>query len=146
MPEFRSGARRACLRSKKADNVKAADPFGSPAVPPPQGRARRRGGAVAGSGRGNKAAAKGRGRSASKHRGKGLEAIDLKTYLPCNNLPEPFAGEAVIGTAQKDLCLSKAAARAANLRMAGDFADKFAVAEDDATASPVPERVWIHCP
>ena len=77
---------------------------------------------------------------------RGLKAIDLKTDLPCNNLPEPVAGEAVIGTAQKDLCLSKAAARAANLRMAGDFADKFAVAEDDATASPVPERVWILCP
>jgi len=45
MPELRSGARRACLRSKKVD--KAADPVGSPAVPPPQGRARRRGGAVA---------------------------------------------------------------------------------------------------
>ena len=38
-------------------------PVGSPAVLPPQGIARRRGGAVAGSGRGNKAAVKGRGRS-----------------------------------------------------------------------------------
>ncbi|CAD6207000.1 unnamed protein product [Miscanthus lutarioriparius] len=127
MPELRSGARRACLRSKKSDNVKAADPVGSPAVPPPQGRTRRRGGAVAGSGRGNKAAAKGRGR-----------LICLATTSL--NL---VAGEAVIGIAQKDLCLSKAAARAANLRMAGDFADKFAVAEDDATASPVPERVQV---
>ena len=102
MPEFRSGARRACLRSKKVD--KAADPVGSPAVPPPQGRARRRGGAVAGSGRGNKAAAKGRGRSASKHRGKGLEAIDLQTDLPF--LEPVVAGEAVIGTTHKNLCLT----------------------------------------
>jgi hypothetical protein len=96
---------------------------------------------VPGSGRGNKAAAKGRGRSASKHRGKGLEAIDLQIHLPYNNLPEPVvAGEAVICTAHKDLCLGKAADRAAILRMVGDM-DKFAVAEDDATTSPVPERV-----
>ena len=112
-------------------------------MPPPQGIARRRGGAVAGSGRGNKAAAKGRGRSASKHRGKGLEAIDLQTDLPCNSLPEPVvSSEAVIGTTHKDLCLSKAADRAASLRMVGDT-DKFAVPEDDATTSPVPERVWL---
>ncbi|OQU90848.1 hypothetical protein SORBI_3001G060100 [Sorghum bicolor] len=141
MPQLRSGARRACLRSKKVD--KAADPVGSPAVLPPQGRARRRGGVVPGSGRGNKAAAKGRGRSASKHRGKGLEAIDLQIHLPYNNLPEPVvAGEAVICTAHKDLCLGKAADRAAILRMVGDM-DKFAVAEDDATTSPVPERVQV---
>ena len=40
-------------------------PVGSPAVSPPQGIARKRGGAVAGSGRGNTTAVKGRGRSAA---------------------------------------------------------------------------------
>ena len=105
--------------------------------------ARRRGGAVAGSGRGNKPAAKGRGRSASKHTGKGLETIDLQTDLPCNSLLEPVvSSEAVIGTTHKDLCLSKAADRAASLRMVGDT-DKFGVPDDDATTSPVPERVWL---
>jgi len=69
--------------------------------------ARRRGCAVAGSGRGNKPVAKGRGRSASKHTGKGLETIDLQTDLPCNSLLEPVvAGEAVIGTTHKNLCLT----------------------------------------
>ena len=105
--------------------------------------ARRGGGAVAGSGKGNKTTVKGRGRSASKHIGKGLEAIDLQTDLPCNSLLEPVvSSEAVIGTTHKDLCLSKAADRAASLRMVGDT-DKFAVPEDDATTSPVPERVWL---
>ena len=138
MPELRSGARRG-LKSNKVDNVQAADPVGSPAVPTPRGRLRRFGGAAAG--RVNKVAAKGRGRSASKHRGKRFKAIDLQTDLPCKNLPEAVAGEAVIVRAQEDLCLSKAADRGPSLRMDGDSGDKFAVAEDDATATPVPERV-----
>lgn len=138
MPELRSGARRG-LRSNKVDNIQAADPVGSPAVPAPRGRAARRGGAAAG--RVNKAAAKGRGRSSPEHRGKRLKAIDLQTDLRCKNLPEAVAVEAVIGTAQEGLCLSKVADRAASLRMDGDSADKFAAAEDDATATPVPERV-----
>ena len=118
-------------------------PVESPAVPPPQGIARRRGGAVAGSGRGNKTVVKGRGRSASKHIGKGLEAIDLQTNLPCNSLPEPVvASEVLIGTAHKDLCLSKATDLATSLRMVGDT-DKIGVPDDDATTSPVPERVWL---
>ena len=67
----------------------------------------------------------------------------MRTDLPCNNLLEPVvAGEAVIGTAHKDLCLSKAADRAASLRMVGDT-DKIGVPDDDATTSPVPERVWL---
>lgn len=74
---------------------------------------------------------------------RGSRCVDLQTDLPCNSLPEAVAGDAVIGTAQKDLCLSKAADCAASLRMAGDSADKFAVAEDDSTttATAVPERV-----
>ncbi|PAN44587.1 hypothetical protein PAHAL_9G055900 [Panicum hallii] len=140
MPELRSGARRG-LRSNKVGNVQAADPVGSPAVPTPRGRVGRFEGAAAG--KVNKVAAKGRGRSASKHRGNRLKAIDLQTDLPCKNLPEAVAGEAVIGTAQEDLCLSKAADRAASLRMDGDSADKFAVAEDDTTTTPVPERVQV---
>ena len=141
MPELRSGARRG-LRSNNVDNVQAADPIGSPAVPTPRGRLGRLGrfGAAA-AGRVNKVAAKGRGRSASKHRGKRFKVIDLQTDLPCKNLPEAVAGEAVIVRAQEDLCLSKAADRGPSLRMDGDSGDKFAVAEDDATATPVPERV-----
>ncbi|CAN6281036.1 unnamed protein product [Urochloa humidicola] len=106
MPELRTGARRG-LRSNKVDNIQAADPVGSPAVPTPRGRAGRRGGAAAGIV--NKTAAKGRGRPASKHKGKRLKAIDLQTALPCKNLPEAVGGVAVISTAQEDLCLSKAA-------------------------------------
>lgn len=94
-------------------------------------------------GRGNKAAAKGRGRSALKHRGKGIKVIDLQTDLPCKNHPEAIVGEVVIGTAQEDLCLSKAANKAASLRMHGDSADKLAVDEDDTTSTPVPERVRL---
>jgi len=116
MPELRSGARRG-LRSNNVDNVQAADPIGSPAVPTPRGRLGRFGAAAAG--RVN------------------------KTDLPCKNLPEAVAGEAVIVRAQEDLCLSKAADRGPSLRMDGDSGDKFAVAEDDATATPVPERVQV---
>jgi hypothetical protein len=142
MPELRSGARRG-LRSNKVDNVQAADPVGSPAVPTARGRAARRGGAAAG--RVNKAAIKGIGRSSPEHRGKRLKAIDidLQTDLRGKNLPEAVAVEAVICRAQEDHCLRKAVDRAARLRMDGDSADKFAAAEDDATTTPVPERVRL---
>jgi hypothetical protein len=140
MPELRSGVRRARLRSSRLEDVQAADQVATPVLPAPRGRGGRRGGGGA-AGRGNKkAAAAGRGRPAPKARGKRVEAIDLIDQ-PFEDIPEAIVGEAVAGTAQQDLGLNKVADRAANFKMEGASGDRLAVAEDEATTTPVPERV-----
>ncbi|KAF7061414.1 hypothetical protein CFC21_068109 [Triticum aestivum] len=142
MPELRSGVRRACLRSSRLEDVQAADQVAAPVLPAPRGRGGRRGGGGA-AGRGNKkAAAAGRGRPAPKARGKRVEAIDL-TDQPFEDIPEAIVGEAVAATAQQDLGLNKVADRAANFKMEGASGDRLAAAEDEATTTPVPERVQV---
>ncbi|VAI37856.1 unnamed protein product [Triticum turgidum subsp. durum] len=142
MPELRSGVRRARLRSSRLEDVQAADQVATPVLPAPRGRGGRRGGGAA-AGRGNKkAAAAGRGRPAPKARGKRVEAIDL-TDQPFEDIPEAIVGEAVAVTAQQDLALNKVADRAANFKMEGASGDRLAAAEDEATTTPVPERVQV---
>jgi len=142
MPELRSGVRRARLRSSKLEDVQAAEQVAAPVLPAPRGRGGRRGGRAAG--RGNKkAAVAGRGRPASKARGKGIEVVDFQTDEPLQDLPEAVAGEAVAGTAQQDLALIKVADRVAKFNMEGASGDRLAAAEDEATTTPVPERVQV---
>ena len=138
MPELRSGVRRSRLRSGKVDEVQAADRVVTPVLPAPRGRVGRRAGAPA-AGRGNKKApAAGRGRPAAKARGKGIKAIDLEPDQPAQDLPEPISSEAVAARAKQLV-----AAAAANLKMEGASGDRLAAAEDEATTTPVPERVWL---
>lgn len=146
MPELRSGARQARLKSKKLDDI----------PPPPQpidqaenwvlpttNRTGRRGGA--GRGRGSNAAAVAKGPSATPlrptvgGRGRGITLIDLDPDQPCEILARaavPVAqgfiwNQAAEGIADKDLAMD------------GGSAEKLMGAEDDGSAAPVPERVCL---
>lgn len=139
MPELHSGAR----RSKRLGDLQPAP---QPAYQeenwlpqPPQNRTRRRGG---GRGRGNAATvAKGPStatpaRPAAAGRGRGIRLIDLDPEPPCKVVPQavaPGAGEPafnkVEGAADKDIAMD------------GGSADKILGAEEEASTTPVPERV-----
>uniref|UniRef100_A0ACD5WB88 Uncharacterized protein n=1 Tax=Avena sativa TaxID=4498 RepID=A0ACD5WB88_AVESA len=140
MPELRSGVRRARLRSGKVDDVQAAERVAAPVLPAPRGRGGRRGGGAAG--RGNKKApAAGRGRPAAKARGKGVEPVDLETDQPSQDLQAIAAEVVAAARAKQDLGLKKVADAAA--KMEGASGDRLAAAEDEATTTPVPERVQV---
>jgi hypothetical protein len=92
--------------------------------------------------RGNrKAPAAGRGRAAPKARGKGIQAIDLKTDEPDPEIREAITRE--LAARAKDRALNKVADAAANFGMEGASGDRLAAAEDEATTTPVPERVCL---
>jgi hypothetical protein len=65
----------------------------------------------------------------------------LETDQPSQDLPEAVAVDAAVARARQDLALNKVAEAAANLKMEGASGDRLAAAEDEATTTPVPERV-----
>ncbi|KAI3474582.1 hypothetical protein Pfo_029584 [Paulownia fortunei] len=138
MPELRSGAR----RSKRLGDLQPAP---QPAnqeenfIAPAQNRTRRRG-----RGRGNAAAvAKGPSaatptRPTAAGRGRGIRLIDLDPEPPCEVLPQAVgvgAGEPafnrVEGVADKEIAMD------------GGSADKVMGVEEEASTTPVPERVQV---
>lgn len=151
MPELRSGARQARLKSKKLDDI---PPLPQPidqaeiCVLPPTNRTGRRGGA--GRGRGSNAAAVAKGPSATPvrptvgGRGRGVGLIDLDPFQPCEILPGAAVGGTAVPGAQ-GFILNQAAEGIADkdLVMDGGSAEKLIGAEDDAGTAPVPERVQV---
>lgn len=147
MPELRSGARQARLKSKKLDDIPpASQPFEQAEnwLPTPNRTGRRTG---AGRGRGANAATVAKGPAATPvrptvaGRGKGIRVIDLDPDQPCEALPGAAAGGI------QDFFLNQAAEVAADkdLVMEGGSAEKLVGAEDEPTTTPVPERVTFPC-
>lgn len=137
MPELRSGARQARLRSKRLDDPQpSAQPFdqAEDLVPPAHNRGRR-----GGRGRAANAAGVGRGaatRQAGAGRGRGTRLTDLNPELPRVGLPGPVIGvpeepdlNRVEGVGDRDLV------------MEGRSAEKLIGVEEDPSTAPVPERV-----
>ncbi|ONK65042.1 uncharacterized protein A4U43_C07F32880 [Asparagus officinalis] len=152
MPELRSGARQARLRSKKLEETPTQQQQPPPleqaenCVPPAaNNRTGRRG-----RGRGSKAAAVAKGPAANqtrpgRGRGRGaIKLIDLDLDQPCEVLPgaAAAAGGAVAGGAQDLLNQAGEGAAGKEVAMDGGSADKL-LGEDDANAAPVPERVQV---
>ncbi|RYR54006.1 hypothetical protein Ahy_A06g029262 [Arachis hypogaea] len=142
MPELRSGAR----RSKRLGDLQPGPlpvDQGENWVQPAQNRTRRRVGG--GRGRGGNATAVGKGpspavptRRTAAGRGRGARLIDLDPE-PCEALPEPVglrAPEPVYN--QVEVVANN------NIVMEGGSADKVAGgAEEEASTTPVPERVQV---
>ncbi|PIA59913.1 hypothetical protein AQUCO_00400643v1 [Aquilegia coerulea] len=138
MPELRSGARQARLRSKKVNDIQPStqnlDQTENVVLPTPNRTGRR------GRGRGN-ATAVGRGpstRAVAAGRGRGNRLVELEPQIPREVLPEALAGGAegpnlnraeVVG--DKDLV------------MEGRSPEKLVGVEEDASSTPVPERVQV---
>ncbi|KAL6997463.1 hypothetical protein U1Q18_007590 [Sarracenia purpurea var. burkii] len=142
MPELRSGAR----RSKRLGDLQPApQPVDQVEnlLLPAQNRTRRRVGGGRGRG-GNATAAKGPSvatpvRPSTAGRGRGIRLIDLDPEAPREALPEPVAigvGEPVgiraEGVVDRDIAME-----------GGGSADKMVGVEEEASATPVPERVQI---
>lgn len=139
MPELRSGAR----RSKRLDNLQPSPlPFEQPedCVLPAQTRTRRRGGGGGGRGRGSNASAVGKGRTPATRatgagRGRGIRIIDLDPE-PCEAIPEVAAlGAAEPAFNQVEVVGEK------DIAMEGGSADKAMGVEEEASTTPVPDRV-----
>lgn len=144
MPELRSGPRQGRLKSRNLDDIPtSSQPFEEAAdcTPPAENRSGRRVGA--GRGRGNGAAvARGRsiaqGRPAAGGRGRGVRVIDLD--------PEPckVQNQTLVGGAQ-DPALNQAVGCPVDKAavMEGGSVEKVVGAEEEATTSPIPDRVWF---
>lgn len=144
MPELRSGAR----RSKRLGDLQPGPlpvDQGENWAQPAQNRTRRR---VGGRGRGGNATAVGKAsspavptRRTAAGRGRGARLIDLDPE-PCEVLPEPVA----LGAPEPIYNPIEVVANN-NIVMEGGSADKVAAgAEEEATTTPVPERVYLpHC-
>ncbi|PKI34075.1 hypothetical protein CRG98_045532, partial [Punica granatum] len=140
MPELRSGAR----RSKRLDNLQPTQPFEQPedCALPAQTRTRRRGGGGGGRGRGSNAAAVGKGRTPATKatgagRGRGIRIIDLDPE-PCEVIPEAAAlGAADPAFNQVEVVGEK------DIAMEGGSADKAMGVEEEASTTPVPDRVQV---
>lgn len=119
MPELRSGARQARLKSKKLEDLPNPNNQVENLILPAPNRGGRRG-----AGRGNKAAAAPRKatRARGGGRGRGVAVIDLDPDQPCEVLP---------GAGNKKLAMD------------GESADKLVAAEEEPSTAPVPERVCI---
>ncbi|XP_065623989.1 casein kinase 1-like protein HD16 [Quercus suber] len=140
MPELRSGAR----RSKRVDDLyPAPQPIdqGDNWLLPAQNRTRRR---AAGRGRagGNAALAKGPSpavltRPTAAARGRGIRLIDLDPE-PCEVLPEAVA----LGAAEP-LYNQVEVVADIDIGMEGGSADKVMGVEEEASTTPVPERVKV---
>ncbi|KAJ8570510.1 hypothetical protein K7X08_037482 [Anisodus acutangulus] len=147
MPELRSGAR----RSKRLGDLQPAPQ--QPVVgqeenlvlPPTQNRTRRRGGG-GGRGRGGNATAIGkgpsgtRGRPSGAGRGRGIRLIDLDPEPPCEVLPQAAPIEVaepafnrIDGAADKKIAMDGG----------GGSADKVMAVEEEASTTPVPDRVQV---
>lgn len=145
MPELRSGARQARLKSKRLDDIPAA--LAAPLdqaenqVPPVAAattRNARRVGAGRGRGRANAGAVGARGTAArggggvaaAAGRGRGVRLIDLDPE-------QPVAGAGGLGLNQA------AAAAGKDLGMEGGSGDKMIGADDESASTPVPDRVQV---
>jgi len=143
MPELRSGAR----RSKRLGDLQPGPlpvEQGENWAQPAQNRTRRRVGG--GRGRGGNATAVGKGpspavptRRTAAGRGRGARLIDLDPE-PCEVLPEPVA----LGAPEPVYNHVEVVANN-NIAMEGGSADKVAVAEEEPSTTPVPERVYPSC-
>ncbi|KAG2686337.1 hypothetical protein I3760_09G001500 [Carya illinoinensis] len=142
MPELRSGAR----RSKRVDDLyPTPQPIdqGDNWLQPAQNRTRRRGGGGRGRGGGNATAlAKGPSqavptRPTAAGRGRGIRLIDLDPE-PCEVLPEAVA----LGAAEP-LYNQVEVVADIGIGMEGGSADKVNGAEEEASATPVPEKVKV---
>ena len=140
MPELRSGAR----RSKRVDDLyPAPQPIdhGDNWLLPAQNRTRRRA-AGRGRGGGNAALAKGPSpavptRPTAAARGRGIRLIDLDPE-PCEVLPEAVA----LGAAEP-LYNQVEVVADIDIGMEGGSADKVMGVEEEASTTPVPERVCL---
>ena len=139
MPELRSGARRSKRLGDLQPSPLPADQ-GENWVQPAQNRTRRRVGG--GRGRGGNATAVGKGpspavptRRTAAGRGRGARLIDLDPE-PCEVLPEPVA----LGAPEPIYNHVEVVANN-NIVMEGGSADKVVGAEEEASTTPVPERV-----
>ncbi|KAK9128442.1 hypothetical protein Syun_017239 [Stephania yunnanensis] len=145
MPELRSGARQTRLRSKRLDDLQpSTQPFDQQEnfALPARNKAGRR--AAGGRGRGcsfpavAKASATARRRPSAAGRGRGVRILKLDPELPLKVHPEVVGGGAQVpafnpvqGLGNKDMVL------------VGGSADKMIVVEDEATTTPVPDRVQV---
>lgn len=144
MPELRSGTRQARLRSKRLDDLQPSpQPIDQAEnwVLPNQNRAGRRVGT--GRGRGSNAAAVAKGplatpaRQGAAGRGRGVRLIDLDLEQPCEVIPE-----AAVGGAEDPGLIRVERVADKNLVMeGGGSAEKLIGADEEAGATPVPERV-----
>lgn len=133
MPELRSGAR----RSKRLDNLQLSTQENDQAgINPtqPQTRTKRRGGGAGGRGRGANAGPS--TRHAGAGRGRGARLIDLDPEPPYGVTPAVPAFPIV----ESVLNRGEGMADKANPAM-GASAEKIVGGEEDASATPVPERV-----
>lgn len=143
MPQLRSGARRSKRLGELQPASQPADQ-GENLLVPTQNRPRRRAGG--GRGRGANAAAVAKGPSAAiparptgAGRGRGVRLIDLDPETPCEVLPEAIA----VGVGEPVLNRVEAVADK-DIAMEGGSGDKIMGVEEDASATPVPERVSSH--
>lgn len=139
MPELRSSTRQARLRSKKRDDPQPGELPVKPASPAPPRAGRR---APTRAARGRKVAAVKRAPPAPKPKRKGVEIVNLEADPACEDPPKAVAG--VAGAAKK-LAVNKVPEVGVNkgLRMEGESAEKIVGADDDSTATPVPEGVLL---
>ncbi|KAJ9695657.1 hypothetical protein PVL29_010906 [Vitis rotundifolia] len=142
MPELRSGPR----RSKRLDDLQPSPQAGDQAenwLLPAQNRPRRRVGG--GRGRGCNATPLAKGpsaaiatRPAAAGRGRGIRLIDLDPEPPCEVHPEAGA----LGVAEPAFNRVDAVADK-EIAMEGGSAEKIIGAEEEASTTPVPERVQV---
>ena len=139
MPELRSGARRSKRLGDLQPGPQPVDQ-GENWAEPAQNRTRRRVGG--GRGRGGNATGLGKGsspavptRRTAAGRGRGARLIDLDPQ-PCDLLPEPVALRA-----QEPVYNNVEVVANNNIAMEGGSGDKGVAAEEDASTTPVPERV-----
>lgn len=142
MPELRSSTRQARLRSKQLEDPQPAEPPVKPGLPAPPRAGKR---APTRAARGRKAAVGTRVPPAPKPRRKGVEVVDLEATPACEDPPKAVAGLGVVAAAAKKLASKKVAGIGVNKipRMDGESAEKIVGAEDESTATPVPERVQV---
>jgi hypothetical protein len=141
MPELRSSTRQARLRSKKPEDPQPGEQPVKPASPAPQRAGKR---APTRAARGRKVAAGRRAPPAPKPKRNGVEIVDLEADPACEDPLKAVAGLEVAGAA-KNLALNKVAEVGINkgLKMEGESGEKIVGAEDELTATPVPERVLL---
>ena len=143
MPQLRSGAR----RSKRLGDLQPAPQPVEQAenfLLPTQNRTRRRAGA--GRGRGSNAAVVTNGpevaipgRQTYAGGGRGVRLIDLDPEPPCEGLPQPN----VVGTAGEHIFNRVEGGAEKDIAMEGASGDKVLGVEEDTSAAPVPERVYL---
>jgi len=140
MPELRSSTRQACLRSKKLEDLQPGEPPAKPVSPAPPRAGKR---APTRAARGRKGAT-GKGvPPAPKTRRKRGNIVDLEADPACEDPPKAVKGlEVAAAAAPKNLPL-KEVAEVGVLKMNGVSAEKIIGAEDESTATPVPERVQV---